>query len=262
MSINWSEAITLPFILSVLTAIVSGVFAFIVLRRWYRARKAGKVRPHLLCWGIGLALYFTGAVSQALLALFWSPFFFGLWYWSGALAVAAWLGLGSVYLLVRRGNIARNFHMALILLSVMTLPWTLFLTPMDASVWHPGADIVTLYRDIMPREARGTVRFFSPIMNGLGTLGLVGGAIYSARLFRRKRILRHRVIGNWLIAAGGLMPALGGVFDEVGFPGYKYISLLLGAITIFIGFQIATHAPDEEAPLPAPITSPPSSSPA
>ncbi len=243
---NLAQSITLPFVLSVITAAVSGAFAFMVLRRWWRARQAGKQRPHLLCWGIGLSLYFTGALSQALLALFWSPFFFGLWYWSGALAVAPWLGLGTVYLLVRRGNIARNFHMALILLCVMTLPWTLFFTPMDETVWDPGADIVTIYRDIMPRESRGTVRFFSPIMNGLGTIGLVGGALYSAHLFRKKNILRHRVIGNWLIAAGGLMPALGGVFDELGFPGYKYISLLLGAVTIFAGFWIATSTAEDD----------------
>ncbi|MDX2160911.1 MAG: hypothetical protein SF162_06260 [bacterium] len=242
-----SESFTLPFFISILTSVVSGVFAWMVLRRWLLARRAGKARPHLLCWGIGLALYFTGALTQALLALTWSPFLFGVWYWSGALAVAAWLGLGTVYLLIRRGSIARNFHMALLLISVMTLPWTIFLTPMDASVWHPGADMVELYRDIMPRESRGTVRFFAPILNGLGTIGLVGGAIYSAHLFRKKNILRSRMIGNWLIAAGGLMPALGGVFDEIGFPGYKYISLLLGAITIFAGYWIATQGDDEPA---------------
>ena len=47
--------------------------------------------------------------------------------------VAPWLGQGTVYLLVRRGNIARNIEMALLLVSIMTLPWTLFLTQMDAA---------------------------------------------------------------------------------------------------------------------------------
>jgi hypothetical protein len=234
------EGLTLPFVVSVISALVSGVFAVLVLRRWLQKR-----RPHLLCWGIGLVLYFTGSAAQAALALVWSPFLFGIWYWSGALAVAAWLGLGSIYLLVRRGNIARNIHMALILVSVMTLPWTIFLTPMDASVWHPGADMVTLYRDIMPRDARGTVRFFSPILNGFGTVALVGGALYSAHLFRRKRIMPNRVYGNWLIAAGGLFPALGGAFDEIGIPEFKYFGILIGAILIFAGFLLATNLPDD-----------------
>lgn len=241
------EGLTLPFALSVISALVSGVFAVVVLRRWWHKR-----RPHLLCWGIGLALYFTGSAAQAALALVWSPLLFGVWYWSGALAVAAWLGLGSVYLLVRRGNIARNIHMALILISVMTLPWTIFLTPMDESVWYPGADMVTLYRDIMPRESRGTVRFFSPILNGFGTVALVGGALYSAHLFRRKQIMPNRVYGNWLIAAGGLLPALGGAFDEIGIPEYKYFGILLGAILIFAGFLMATTVPDDaDHPTPA-----------
>jgi len=55
--------------------------------------------------------------------------------------VAPWLGQGTVYLLWRRGNIARNIQMALILVGVMTLPWTLFLTPFNESAWFPGADM-------------------------------------------------------------------------------------------------------------------------
>src|SRR5690606_25662076 len=103
-------ALSLAFIFSVITAAVSGVFAALVLRRWVEKR-----RPHELAWGIGLLLYFLGAASQAVLAVTWSPLFFALWYWAGAIAVAAWLGQGTVYLLVRRGSIARNVQMALVL---------------------------------------------------------------------------------------------------------------------------------------------------
>jgi len=243
---------SLPFILSVMTACVTGVFAAIVLKRWYEKR-----RPHLLAWGIGLALYFLGTFSQVVLALVWSPLFFGLWYWSGALMVPAWLGQGTAYLLIRRGSIARNMQMALVLVAVMTLPWTLFLTKFNPDAWHPGADMTMIYRDvvdadgkviqpgIMPGEARGTVRFFSPIMNVWGTLLLVGGALYSARLFRRKQIMRNRVMGNWLIAAGGLLPALGGALIRLGDPSFKYLGEMLGAVLIFVGFLITTNVPEE-----------------
>lgn len=243
--------ISLPFILSVITTITTGVFTAIVLRRWWHKR-----RPHLLAWGIGLGMYCLGALSQVVLSLTWSPLFFALWYWCGALMVAAWLGQGTVYLLVRRGNIARNLQMALILVGVMTLPWTLFLTPFNESAWHPGADMTQIYRDhtdadgnlvpgIMSGDARGTVRFFSPIMNLWGTIALVGGAVYSAYLFRRKQIMRNRVVGNWLIALGGLMPAVGGALIRLGDPSFKYAGEMLGAILIFIGFLAATNAPDE-----------------
>ncbi len=231
--------LTVAFVVSVIAAAVTGVFAALVLRRWWQKR-----RPHLLAWGIGLLFYFLGTLSQVILSLAWSPFFFMLWYWTGALMVAPWLGQGTVYLLWRRGNIARNIQMALLLVTVMTLPWALFLTPLDPSPWHPGADMTQIYRDIMP-QGSGTVRSFSPVMNTWGTIALVGGAIYSARLFRRKQIMRSRMIGNWLIAAGGLLPALGGALIRLGDPSFKYFGEMAGAILIFAGFLLATSAAAE-----------------
>lgn len=247
------ESLSLPFILSIVSTIISGVFAAVVLNRWRQ-----KHRPHLLCWGIGLSLYCAGSLSQVILTLVWSPFFFGLWYWSGALMVAPWLGQGTVYLLWRRGNIARNINMALILVGIMTLPWTLFFTPFNPDAWHPGADMTTIYRDvtdsegnviqpgIMPGKSSGTVRAFSPVMNTWGTIALVGGALWSARLFRRKQIMRNRVVGNWLIAAGGLLPAFGGALIRLGDPSFKYFGEMAGVILIFIGFWMATNMPDDE----------------
>ena len=229
------------FLSSLLTTLVSGLFAFTILRRWWRLRRA-----HQLAWGLGMAFYCTGALSQVVLTRVWSPTFFALWYWCGALMTAPWLGQGTVYLLLRRGNIARNIQMALLLVAVMTLPWALWLTPLDSSAWQPDADMTALYRDIMP-PGSGTVRSFSPVMNIWGTIALVGGAIWSARLFRRKQILRERVYGNWLIAAGGLLPALGGTLIRLGDPSFKYLAELLGAILIFAGFLLVTR-PSQQKP--------------
>jgi len=228
------ESLSFAFFVSVIATVVSGVFAAMIVRRWWQKRK-----PHHFAWGVGMSLYCLGTFSQVVLALTWSPLFFALWYWSGAIMVAAWLGQGTVFLLWRRGNIARNIMMALILVGVMTLPWTLFFTPFDSSAWHPGADMTEIYRQIMP-PGRGTVRSFSPVMNIWGTIALVGGAIYSAILFRRKQIMRNRMVGNWLIAAGGLMPALGGALIRLGDPSFKYLGEMSGAILIFAGYLLAT----------------------
>jgi hypothetical protein len=246
------EFLTIPFVLSLISAVITGIFATLVLRRWYTHPKRPK---HLWAWGIGLVMYFLGTLSQVVLALTWSPFFFALWYWTGALMVAPWLGQGTAYLLIRQGNIARNIQMALVLVMCMTFPWTLFFTPFNPQAWQAGVDITEIYRDhtdaagnfvpgILQGESRGTVRFFSPIMNVWGTILLVGGAIYSARAFRRKQIMRNRVIGNWLIAAGGLLPALGGVLIRLGDPSFKYLGELGGAILIFVGFLYATNIPE------------------
>ncbi|MCB9454310.1 MAG: hypothetical protein H6672_22985 [Anaerolineaceae bacterium] len=228
--------ITMPFVLSVASTLVSAVFTVFVLRRWWEKR-----RPHLLAWGVGLILYTLGTLCQVILSLTWSPFLFLLWYWAGAIMVAPWLGQGTIFLLVRKGNIARNIAMLLVLITVMTLPWALLLTNVDGSQWTAGQDMTKLLTEttIMPK---GGVRILTPIMNIWGTLTLVGGALYSARLFRRKQILRNRMIGNWLIAAGGLLPALGGTLLDLGDASFKYIGELAGVILIFAGFLLATQA--------------------
>jgi hypothetical protein len=83
------------------------------------------------------------------------------------------------------------------------------------------------------------VRTLTPFFNIYGTITLVGGAVYSAFLFWRKRILLHRTMGNILIAVGAIMPAFGGTFSRMGISGALYISEFLGAILMFVGFMRA-----------------------
>jgi len=86
----------------------------------------------------------------------------------------------------------------------------------------------------------GGVRVLTPFFNIYGTLTLVGGAAYSAWIFWRKRVLLHRTIGNILIATGALMPAFGGLFSRLQFPGALYLGEFFGVILLFIGFIRAT----------------------
>lgn len=239
------QALTLPLIFSLVTVVISAFFAFVVLKRWRAALAEGKPRPYLRAWGIGLSLYTLGALCQVILSFTWSPLLFMLWYWTGALVVAPWLGQGTTYLLWRKGNIARNLEMVLLLLSIMTLPWALFLTPFTpdaASYWHPGIDLNTIVGQVLER---GGVRAFVPVLNVWGTVALVGGAIYSGMLFRRKDILRERMVGNWLIAAGGLLPALGGTALRLGITYFNYFGIMIGVILIYLGFQKTANARDE-----------------
>lgn len=85
-------------ILPLLSAIISFVFAYFVFSRWRRRR-----RLYLLFWGIGLLLYGIGGAAEAYYGLFgWQPWVFRLWYLCGAILVAAWLGQGTVFLLMRK----------------------------------------------------------------------------------------------------------------------------------------------------------------
>ena len=83
----------LPFIS---TAIMLG-FTLWVLQRWFVRRS-----PHFLFWGVGLAFFGIGSFAEAYLALAWNRWVFFSWYLFGAALNAAWIGHGTLLLLVRK----------------------------------------------------------------------------------------------------------------------------------------------------------------
>ena len=159
-----------------------------------------------------------------------------MWYLFGAILVAAWMGQGTVYLLAKQ----RTAHvlMGLLLIGSLYGIFKVFSAELDPSLLttstHTGSElsghaIVT-----------SGVRSLTPIFNLYGVITLVGGAVYSAWIFFRKRVLLHRTIGNILIAIGAILPGFGGAFSRFGIPGALYIGELLGAILLFAGFVRAT----------------------
>lgn len=227
-------------VLPFLSSAVSFVFAALVLRRF--AQKGG---AHLLLWGIGMVFYGIGGFCEGFYGAFgWNPLIFRLWYLFGAMLVAAWLGQGTVYLLVRRRSVA---HALMILLALGSLYGAVrvFGAQLDPSLMtgglHTGSELSG------KAIITAGVRTLTPIFNLYGTLALVGGAGYSAFLFWRKRVLLHRTIGNVLIAVGALLPAFGGSFSRMGIPGALYISEFLGAVLLFAGFLRATTPLPQES---------------
>jgi hypothetical protein len=243
---------SISLMIGLLTTIVSGVMALLLLNR-YRLRGG----THQLLWGLGLVLYFIGGLSEVLLSFGWNDMAFRLWYWSGALLVPPVLGQGTLHLLVRKGNIASILTLIVGVVAVASLVW-IFSVPLDASKFIPGADIgkflTESYRSILPESA--VRRVLPPLLNGYGTLLLAGGAVYSAYLFLRKQILPNRVLGNIFIALGGLLPAAGGALIKLAetvptlsesASAFKYAAILGGVVLLFIGFQLAVAG----APAPA-----------
>jgi hypothetical protein len=223
-------------LLPIASCVVSFIFAFLVFKR-YRTRRG----PHLLLWGIGMTMYGIGGFSEAYYGMFgWNPLVFRLWYLFGAMLVAAWLGQGTVYLLAKR-RWADILMIVLGLASIYGAIWV-FGAQLDPAMMsnslHTGSELSG--RAI----TSGGVRILTPFFNLYGTITLVGGAAYSVWIFWRKRILLHRVIGNILIAVGALLPAFGGTFSRFGIGGALYISELLGAILLFIGFIRSTTPMD------------------
>lgn len=214
------------------SAVVSLVFSGFVFKRYL-----AKHHTNNLLWAIGMLFYAIGGACEALYGFFgWNPLVFRLWYLFGAILVAAWLGQGTVFLLAKPR--LANILMAVLGLASLFAAYRVFTAQLDPagmiSSVHTGSELSG-----GAIQTPG-VRTLTPFFNVYGTLTLVGGALYSAWLFFRKRVLLHRVIGNVLIATGALLPAFGGAFSRFGIPGALYISELLGAIILFIGFLRAT----------------------
>jgi hypothetical protein len=230
----------IPFI----SSIVSFVFAVIIFKRY-----ADRRGTHLLIWGIGMVFYGIGGFCEAYFgALGWNPLIFRMWYLFGAILVAAWLGQGTVYLLAKR-NWANALTAVLILGSVYAafLVFTAELDPtlMTSSI-HTGSEL-SGHAIVTPG-----IRTLTPIFNLYGTVALVGGAVYSAYIFWRKRILLHRTLGNLMIAVGALAPAFGGAFSRFGISGALYYGEFFGAIFLFAGFIRATTPMKNTEPQPTP----------
>jgi hypothetical protein len=220
----------LPY-LSTATALAFTIAVFIRYRR-----KGGL---HLLMWSIGMFIYFLSTLSEVVLGLHFSEFAIKVWYITGAMLVAAWLGQGTVHLLFRKGKVAITLTYILVVVSLVAILLVAF-APLTGA--QTGYDVTRpaseQYKEMMTRS--GLIILLTVLLNLYGTVTLVGGALYSAFLFWRKQILAKRMFGNILIAAGALSPALGGTFVKAGLVDFLYISEFVGAALMFIGFLLAT----------------------
>lgn len=233
--------------LSILSTILAFAFTLAVFNRYLNRR-----RTYLLLWALGLLFYGLGTLSEVILTFTYSTLVLKLWYLTGAMLTAAWLGQGTVHLLVRKGGLPRALTALLTAISLVAVA-LIFQAPVTgaAESYAVSEPASAQYQEILVRS--GLVTALTIFLNIYGTLALVGGALYSAFLFWRKRVLANRMFGNILIAGGALMPALGGSFLKAGLADWLYLSELLGVILMYAGFLLATTGAAAESRL-APTT--------
>jgi hypothetical protein len=229
----------LPF----LSTAVTFFFAATVFNRYRVGR-----RPHSLMWGIGLTLYGLGTLAEAYLALRWSPTLLRLWYLCGAMLTAAWLGQGTIFLLVRKPGVAAGIAVGLAVVSLVAVV-AVFTAPVNGAHFQPALPVSTQYKDLLTRT--GLMVVLTILLNIYGTITLVGGAAWSAWLFWRKHVLANRMFGSILIAVGALFPAGAGTLIRLGLGDWLYASELLGAVLMFLGFWLATQPQTAERPATA-----------
>jgi len=227
-------------IIPFLSTLVTFTFAAAVFSRFLKRRGA-----HLLFWTIGLLFYGIGTLAEVILGFTFNGLVLKLWYLSGAMLTAAWLGQGTIHLLVRKGRLA--WILTGLLAAVSILAATLILLPplsTAAPAYQLTQAISSQYKQFLTRGSLTII--LTILLNIYGTLTLVGGAIYSAVIFWRKRVMFNRMIGNILIAAGALAPAMAGSFVRMGLADALYLSELIGVVLMYIGFIQATTVPVRE----------------
>jgi hypothetical protein len=208
----------------ILTTVLSLGFTAVVLARWRHRRGS-----HLLWWAGGIFVFGVGTFMEGFTALFgWHAPIFRAWYISGALLGGAPLAQGTAFLLLQR-RVALRLAIALVLYVAFASLFVL-LTPLDAAL----ADDHKLAGDVIEWT---WVRGFSPLANTYAFIMLVGGAIYSAVSYRRSGSEPDRVVGNVLIAAGALLPGIGGSFTRFGYTEVLYVTEFFGIILIYAGYR-------------------------
>ena len=219
--------------LPILSTAVIIPFAYIGFQRWIRTRS----NPSLLIWGFGLTFYAIGTFTGSLYSIFgwdesWGELNLRIWYLFGAILVAAWLGQGTVFLLWRR--IAKPTMIILEIASIYGI-YAVFTAPIDPSPLIADAPELT-GKDVFPMS----VRLLTPFFNIYGVVTLVGGALWSALFYYRRRTEPNRMTGNLLIAGGAILIAIGGSFNRFGFEGLN-VTELASAILLFWGFVLVSQ---------------------
>jgi hypothetical protein len=214
----------------VFTTIISFSFTVALYNHWQRKPEA----KHLLWWTIGVFCFGIGTLTESINTLIgWSVWNMKAWYIAGALLGAFPLAQGAVYLLLKKktADVLAWFFCFYIAIAAIAI----VLTPVDLSLVDPAR----LTGKVM---TWGWARLFSILPNTYALIFLVGGAAWSAIQYARKRGNGKRVLGNWLIAIGALLPGIGGGFTRFGYVEVLFVTEFIGISLIWAGYRAMTQS--------------------
>ncbi|HXN02722.1 MAG TPA: hypothetical protein VN973_12680 [Candidatus Dormibacteraeota bacterium] len=228
--------------------LISAAFA-ITLWVQYRA----KPRPYLLAWSMALGVYALAALTEVIgAAAGWNPLLYRLYYFFGGITVVGILALGSVYLLAPR--FGRTALAALLTLAgiglVGILGASLQVGLLDTHQ-VPSADVIKLQHGVFNVAAI----LMAAILNIVGSVILIGGAVWSFFSMLLRGAPPSRLAGNILIAGGAFIVAGASTLFRL-FHVYDlfYVGQAIGVLVMFGGFLAAQRAPRRAASL-NPVTS-------
>ena len=243
------------FIFAIINVLVVAIFTYTILHQYVRRRRESQ-----LYWTLALLMAFVATLAYILMVVSTPTsqmgiFYFRLYYTLGAALTPAWLGLGSLALVLGK-RLVRTCCFLLCgasLLAVVTISEAqidmsalgkVAGTP-GTGVLEPGPWLVTLI-----------------ILNTLGVVFLAGVALYSGwQLLRRRASVAGFQPGNllWanvLILAGALFNAAAGTLARVfGLSSSFWLVMALGWIIFYLGVLLTSKrrasATNELAPVSA-----------
>jgi len=212
-----------------LTTIVAFIFTLFLARQFVQRRKV-----HQILWTVAMLFYALSALMEFLMNKDLLGANVGIFrvYYVLAAPLVGLLGAGVVYLLTKK-RIADYFLGFVIILS-LGLAITGFTAQIDESMVANSfsGELAQGFRSATQAYPM-MVRTFAIILNSVGGLVLILGALYS---FIRDRTRTY----NLLIFAGGLLPMVGGsLIGFFGNPNLFFEFELGGTIFLFLGFILS-----------------------
>jgi hypothetical protein len=206
-----------------ITALVAAIFAVVVLRQY-----AGHRKTYQLMWATGFAMFAIAAFAGYLARSGGTTDTeYRLFYLFGAILNVAWLALGTAYLLGPRRW--ADASLAAVALLSLAAAYAVVAAPID----------LTAAADSGRAFPNGSLaRVLAGVGSGVGSIVLVGGALWSAWTFVRKRHNGRRAVANVIIAIGVLIVAAGGTATFTGASGVLELANLLGLSVMFVGFLL------------------------
>lgn len=210
-------------VLPAITAIVAAVFCLVVLRQY-----GGHRRTYQLMWAIGFAMFTIAALAGYLAQSGGATEAeYRVFYLFGAILNVAWLALGTMYLLAPRRW--ADVALAAVVLLSLAAAYAVVVPAIDLDAARAGR----------PAYPNGSLaRILAGIGSGVGSVVLIGGALWSAWIFMRKRHNGRRALANVIIAVGVIVVALGGTAAFTGASGILEVTNLVGLAVMFAGFLL------------------------
>ena len=230
-----------------IVASVSLAFGVIVLAQW-----AVRRRPQQKIWGIallmaaGASFAFVGFLADG------SELLFHVYYALGALLMAAYLGMGSLYLALSK-RAANLILAALVIVSALGVALIL-VAPVDVAALHKLQHTSGAGTGVLKP---GLWLLLLILLNSFGAGAVIGVALYSAyKVLRRQAPVRFAV-ANVTIAVGTGIVTYSGTAARLGSPNDFWIVMAVGWVVIFAGFLLTlklapVHArPSRDVPMAA-----------